>query len=351
MKKLNRLIVVMIVALMIIPVIASGKAETYNLIENNELNLHATLEFSSGNIETQKSSNIILNEVGSDGIEKSENIKDIKTIYIPTSSNISLKVNEPNSGFMMAYKARALENKNAYEYGVKVSESNILEAKYNLNKTVGEIDLKESGEYYFVFVIKNENKDLFEWRDILIKVGGPSDWAKEEIEKAKLAGLITDNTSLSFQKNINRGQFAELIVNMVEKTVNKELSPANPNTFTDTTEISILKAYNSGIVSGVSETKYAPKSEITREQIATMIYRAITYIEKEKGKTYTVKNNSIQSYTDKNSVSSWAKQGVGILANNNIMAGTSKTTISPKSSATIEQSILLIYRLFNIVKN
>ena len=80
-----------------------------------------------------------------------------------------------------------------------------------------------------------------------------------------------------------------------------------------------------------------------------MLHRAIIYVEKEKGKEYTTKNNSLEGYTDKNSVSSWAKEGVGVLANNNIMAGTSKTTLSPKNSATIEQSVLLVYRLYNIV--
>lgn len=171
------------------------------------------------------------------------------------------------------------------------------------------------------------------------------------IGKAEEAGLLTENTNNYFKEDITRSQFAELVVNMAEKAVEKEIPPASASTFTDTSEISILKAYNADIVKGVSQTEFAPDNYITREQIAAMLYRAIIYIEREISKEFTTKNDSIEGYTDKDSVSSWAKQGVGVLANNNIMAGTSKATISPASSATVEQSVLLIHRLYNIVSN
>ena len=181
------------------------------------------------------------------------------------------------------------------------------------------------------------------------EINAPSNWAKPEIDKAKEAGLLTENTDNYFKEDITRFQFAELVVNMVEKAIGKGITPASSGTFTDTKEGSILKAYSAGIVAGVSETEFAPSNYITREQIATMVYRAIVYIESEKGEEFTTKNSSIESYTDKNDVSSWAKEGVGVLANNNIMSGTSSTTLSPKNSATIEQSILLVYRLYNVV--
>ena len=51
-------------------------------------------------------------------------------------------------------------------------------------------------------------------------------------------------------------------------------------------------------------------------------------------------------FTDRDEVSSWALDGVGLLAANGIMNGTGATTLSPKNPCTIEQSILLIYRLY-----
>jgi hypothetical protein len=177
-----------------------------------------------------------------------------------------------------------------------------------------------------------------------------SEWAQPEINKAMDAGLLTPNTCIFFKSDITRSQFAELVVNMVEKVTLSEVTPALISTFKDTQDLNILKAYNAGIVNGVSSTEFDPDELITREQIASMIYRAISYIEKTEGSEFINKNDSISlCYTDSNKISSYATQAVGILANNNIMSGTSSTTISPKSSATIEQSVLLIYRLYNIV--
>ncbi len=176
-----------------------------------------------------------------------------------------------------------------------------------------------------------------------------SDWAQPEIDKAKEAGLLTDSIGFLFTSDITRGQFAELVVNMSEKVIGKEISPAPDTTFTDSKDTSVLKAYRAKIVSGISDTAFEPETLITREQIATMLYRAITYIETEKGKEYSIKNDSIDSYSDKGRVSSWAKTGVGILANNGIMKGTSDTALSPKGNATIEQCVIFVYRLYNIV--
>ncbi len=174
-----------------------------------------------------------------------------------------------------------------------------------------------------------------------------SSWAQEGIDTAKEEGLLTPGTSLFFKNDITRYDFAGLVVNMVEKVLGKELEPSG-KVFTDTEDIAILKAYKAGIVSGTSKTTFSPDDLITREQIATMLYNSIVCIEKNKGKEYTTKKADISgSYSDKNKVSSWAKTGMAVLVNNGIMSGTSTTTLSPQSNATIEQSIILIYKLYD----
>lgn len=177
-----------------------------------------------------------------------------------------------------------------------------------------------------------------------------SDWAKEEIELARQAGLITEHTQSYMTHACTRFQFAELIVNMVEKVTGNVIEPAPDTTFTDCEDAAVLKAYVAGIVSGVGDKKFAPDQITNREQIATMIYRAITYIEQEAGKTFTVKNTNLDNYTDQNTVSTWAVEAVGVLANNGIMKGTSSTSLSPADTCSVEQSILLVFRVFGLAK-
>ncbi|MGE4549216.1 MAG: S-layer homology domain-containing protein [Intestinibacillus sp.] len=174
----------------------------------------------------------------------------------------------------------------------------------------------------------------------------PSDWAKSEVDKAIAAGLVPVLTgNPGYQDTITREQFAELVVYMAEKIQGGELDAAG-SAFNDSSNPAVLKAYAAGIVAGVGDNRFDPNAKTNREQIATMIARAISYLEVRKGKDITPLESDISKFTDKAQVSDWATEAMGTLAVNGIMAGTSATTLSPKSPCTVEQSILLLYRAF-----
>ncbi len=174
-----------------------------------------------------------------------------------------------------------------------------------------------------------------------------SDWAIEEFEKAESLGLVPFLTDQpAFTGSITREQFAELIVNLVEKVLGRQLDTAPEDTFTDSTNTAVLKACEAGIINGVGEGLFDPKDITNREQIATMIYRAAQYLAEQTGKDLTPNAGSIEVFADKAGISGWAAEGVGKLAANDIMKGTSATTASPKEACTVEQSVLLIYRVY-----
>lgn len=186
------------------------------------------------------------------------------------------------------------------------------------------------------------------------KVGvdvGASDWAVEELKAAGEAGLVPTLTgNPGFQDAITREQFAELAVNLAEKATGAEITAVPADTFTDCSETAVLKAYAAGIVNGIGDGTFTPEQTTNREQIAAMLYRAVQYIEQNGGKSLAVKTTDISKYTDNAQVSSWAKDGVGVLAANGVMKGTSDTTLSPKASCTVEQSVILVYRLYEHIK-
>lgn len=92
--------------------------------------------------------------------------------------------------------------------------------------------------------------------------------------------------------------------------------------------------------------RFDPTAKTTREQIATMVARAVNYLEVRKSKDITPLESDVSKFTDQSRVSDWAAEAMGTLAANGIMAGTSPTTLSPKNACTIEQSILLVYRVY-----
>lgn len=175
----------------------------------------------------------------------------------------------------------------------------------------------------------------------------PSSWAVDEIDAARMAGLIPELTGRpGYKDTITRLQFAELTVNMVEKVLGVTLEPAPADTFTDCTSLAVLKAYKAGIVQGLGNAVFQPDTTTNREQIACFIARAIRYIEANSGKSIAPNASSVQRFSDKDKIASWAVESVGLLAANKIMEGTSTTTAAPKSPCTIEQSVLFLYRTY-----
>lgn len=168
-------------------------------------------------------------------------------------------------------------------------------------------------------------------------------WAQEEITAAESAGLIpalTDNPN--YQASITREQFAELAVNAVMKMSNGVTTNGTVD-FTDTDNMQVRRAAGMGIVNGVGEGRFDPKATISREQIATMLHRAW-------GLTGTpVPAVSLSNYTDAGEVSNWAVDAVGSMTASGIMKGTSDTVLSPQAPCTVEQAILLVYRLYRQV--
>ncbi len=197
----------------------------------------------------------------------------------------------------------------------------------------------------------------------------PSSWAKAEIEKAESYGITANlysnyNVEGNYYKDyITREEFASLIVGCIEplqigmfapigdESYTEVVEENNNNVeFTDTENEDVYIAYEMGVVNGVGDGKFAPKKNITRQEIAVMMHRAIKYAEKETGKKFIEDNSVLNGYTDYDSIASWAKDSVGILANNSVMKGTSESTISPLNNASREQAIMLAVRIYELLK-
>ena len=104
----------------------------------------------------------------------------------------------------------------------------------------------------------------------------PSAWAKSEVGKAVNLGLVTEHTNTGYQSKITRIQFAGLVVNMVEIALGDDIIATDTATFVDIKDEAVLKAYAAGIIKGMGESEFTPGLTATREQIAVMLYRAVS---------------------------------------------------------------------------
>ena len=98
-------------------------------------------------------------------------------------------------------------------------------------------------------------------------------------------------------------------------------------------------AASNGIVSGISTTEFAPDTDISREQMALIIYRFANM------QGYDVTNKAdISSFTDTDDVSDWALDALSWANKTELVNGTSETTLSPKATATRAQVAAIFMR-------
>ena len=204
-------------------------------------------------------------------------------------------------------------------------------------------------EYTPVYSLNQRHGELNLHTD-MIEIGKSmylSDWAEKEVLSAVEHGILPSSLAdPEYRAIITREDFANLAVSITEKITKKTLALAPSGTFSDCSDTGVLKAYKAGIVNGVSEKEFDPNGVLSREQLATMLQRAVAYIEKQTKKTVFKETGDLSAYTDGNQVSDWAKESVALLNANGIMKGTSETELSPKQLCTVEQSIILAYRVF-----
>lgn len=177
----------------------------------------------------------------------------------------------------------------------------------------------------------------------------PSDWAKESITKAVEVGLSTEATTKGYTENINRQEFATLVVKLCEKVLGKELELPDQNPFVDTEDTYILKAYKAGIVNGINADHFDPTANIMREQIAVMYVNAMKMLEKELGRDF-IDEEALTTFSDEDSFSSYAADSIRIASANGIISGYNNA-FDPQGLATKEQALVLGLRSFYLTKD
>ncbi len=100
-------------------------------------------------------------------------------------------------------------------------------------------------------------------------------------------------------------------------------------------------AASEGIVTGVSDTSFAPNAEITREQLAAILHRYA-------GEPATAAN--LAGYADGASVSAYAVDAMSWCVEHDIITGTTATTLEPQGTATRAQAAAMLMRFAENLK-
>lgn len=195
-----------------------------------------------------------------------------------------------------------------------------------------------------------------------------SEWAKDEIIDADYYGLIPETLQgKDLSKPVTRAEFSAIAVQLYETLTEQEaVSYGSPfyDIYGNVDRASIEKAYALNITVGVTDTKFAPDSKITREQLATMLCRAIkkykfedwTYATDDQ---YYLDTTGVKKYADDGDISDYAKPSVYFMTKMGIIKGVDATHFAPKAvtpeqiargyaTATREQALVMSLRVYNL---
>ena len=187
--------------------------------------------------------------------------------------------------------------------------------------------------YVDVVMPKIEESEEYTWSKA-------SEWAEPELKEASKQNLIPeifDEANLT--KNITRKEFAHTVVKMYEKITGQKAVPIAKNPFTDTKDKEVLKAYNIGITNGTSDTTFSPDDLITREQMATMMTRALTKAGKD-----TSRPESAKLFADDSEFSGYAKDSIYYMSSIEIIKGVGENKFDAKGNASREQALAISIR-------
>ena len=166
-------------------------------------------------------------------------------------------------------------------------------------------------------------------------------WAIDELSKANDLGVIPETfEAKDFTAPITRKDFAAVAVKLYEALTGESAKAAEKNPFTDTKDEYVLKAYALEITKGTSDTEFSPDAQITREQMATMLTRALTTV----GIKAEANMAEATPFADDDKISSWAKESVYFMSQKGIIKGMGENTFGAKATSTIEQAVIIAER-------
>ncbi|MFC5449968.1 S-layer homology domain-containing protein [Paenibacillus aestuarii] len=170
-------------------------------------------------------------------------------------------------------------------------------------------------------------------------------WAKSDVmlmvDKKIVEGM--DDDHFAPDTNVTRAQFATLLT----KALNLQAGTGQ-NPFEDVTsgawyEDTVKKAYAAGLINGIADNVFAPEQNITREEMTAMLIRAKAYASGTKIEDMSVTNE--RHFSDDAEVSDWAKKVVALAVDFGLMNGRTEQEFAPLEQASRAEAVVVLKRL------
>ncbi|MDP5276616.1 S-layer homology domain-containing protein [Chengkuizengella axinellae] len=163
-------------------------------------------------------------------------------------------------------------------------------------------------------------------------------WAKDELQQWIEKGLLNGYGDGNYLPNqtITRAEAATLVNRSFEHEETAEVAFSDV-TAEDWFYENVSKAIAAGFMTGYEDGTFKPDQNITRQELAAMIFRLLGL---------DANTDAVASYDDVDSISDWAKGEIGALVDLGIVTGYNDNTIQPNGLTKRSEAIVMIERAF-----
>ncbi|MBE7032464.1 MAG: S-layer homology domain-containing protein [Ruminococcaceae bacterium] len=201
-------------------------------------------------------------------------------------------------------------------------------------------DVNETDETLPLDKVPSEEEAALGFVDI-----AESDWFFDSVKYAKENKLMSGVSETEFAPNASVTR--AMLVVVLHRIEGEPLVEGAQFTDVESGQWysnAVAWAANEGIVNGVGEGKFAPNSDITREQIATILYK------------YSQKKSAIDAASvgiiapDRDKISDWAMEGMSWAVAEKLITGKDGGVLDPGGKATRAEIATILMRYLESVK-
>ena len=148
-------------------------------------------------------------------------------------------------------------------------------------------------------------------------------WAEDEVNRALCDNLIDEPLlGTDYTLAATRQQVASIALKLIKEMTEKDADEDKLNLFAH-----------------ITDGKPDMSATVTRQEMATLIYRAMRYIEQHSKYTYTDYTSNLAVYTDSPQLKEWSKEPMAFMEALELIDPVTTTTLAPDAPCSIELAL------------
>ena len=230
----------------------------------------------------------------------------------------------PNDGYEL--KSLTVLDKNNEEIEVK----KINDAEYTFEMPQSAVTVEA------VFALAAGETGLLPFTDV-----AEGSWYYDAVRYVYENGLMAGTSNTKFEPDLTttRGMIVTILYRLEDTPAVSSMADFTDVETDQWYSDAIAWAAANSIVGGYGNGLFGPDDPITREQLATILYRYAQYKDYD-----TASSADLSRYADFEQVSEWAQEAMAWANGEGIISGTSAVTLAPKDSATRAQAAVMLMR-------